>query len=416
MNRRPAHIAALLWAAVMIAILSSSLTLAFTGGGGGERHWVSQAEYDRIRRYERLDEVRDTLLTQYYKPVGEDELMTGALRGMAASVGDVYTYYYTPEEMQRENEDDEGRYHGIGVLVERNRSGEIEIVRVYPGSPAESAGLQVGDAVVSVDGTPVDALTAANYRDGVALMRGAENSRMVLGIRRGEALTEVAVLRGNISISYAEYSIIDGDIGYVAISQFTGDAADRFEDALQYFRENGAEGMVIDLRNNPGGFLHFVTRIADRIFPEGVIVYTEDRAGARVYHRSDGEYYDVPVCVLVNGMSASASEILAAAVQALNRGTVVGVTTYGKGVVQTLTTFGEDGAGMQYTSAAYFDANGRSINGVGVTPDLEVPLDAPRVPFPPDPVSDSQLAAALRVLRAGEAKELSRNNLNILPV
>lgn len=399
MKKRAALIAALLWAAVMVAVLSSSLTLAFTGGGMGDRHWVSSDEYERLKRYERLDEVRETLLTRYYKPLSEEDLLLGALRGMTASTGDVYTYYYTPEEMKRENEDDEGRFHGIGVLVERNQSGEIEIVRVYAGSPAEAAGLQAGDVVLSVNGQSVDALTTANYRDGVALMRGEENTEITLGIRRDDQISEVSVIRSNINISYTEYSIIEGSIGYVAISQFTGDAADRFEDAIEYFKQNGVEGMVIDLRNNPGGFLHYVTRIADDILPEGVIVYTEDRTGERVYHRSDAEFYDVPVVVLVNGMSASASEILAAAVQALDRGRVVGVTTYGKGVVQTLTTFGEDGAGMQYTTASYFDANGRSINGVGVVPDLEVALDASYVPFIPDPQSDNQLAAALRVLK-----------------
>lgn len=398
MNKRPGQIALLLWAALMVALLSSTVTLAITGRSIGDRHWVSQDEYERIARYNRLDEVRRTLLSKYYQPLDEDALMTGALRGMAAAAGDVYTFYYTPEELQRESDDDAGRYQGIGVLVERNRNGNIEIVRVYPGSPAEAAGLKVGDVVCSVDGTDVDALTAANYRKGVALMRGEDGSTMLLGIRRGDEWMEFEVRRAAINISHTEYSIIEGRVGYAAISQFSGDAADRFEDALSYFRDNGVEGMVIDLRNNPGGLLDYVTRIADLILPEGVIVYTEDREGERVYHRSGAEYYDVPLVVLVNDMSASASEILAASVQALGRGKVVGVKTYGKGVVQTLVRYGEDGAGLQYTTASYFDANGRSINGVGVTPDLEVPLEASFVPFEPDPVSDNQLAAAIRVL------------------
>ena len=383
----------------MIAILSSTLTMAFTSGSGKDRHWVSQAEYDRLQRYARLDEIRETLMTKYYQPLEEDALLTGAIRGMTAAVGDVYTFYYTPEEMARENEDDAGRYHGIGVLVERNRNGMIEIVRVYSGSPAETAGIQVGDLVVSVDGVSVDALTASNYKDGIAMMRGEEDSEMLLGIRRGDQTLELKVIRSNISISYTEYAIIEGNIGYVSIAQFTGDAADRFEDALSYFKDNGVEGMIIDLRNNPGGFLNYVTRIADSILPEGVIVYTEDREGRRDYHRSDANMYDVPVTVLVNDMSASASEILAASVQALNRGKVVGLTTYGKGVVQSLISFEEDGAGMQYTTASYFDANGRSINGVGIVPDLEVPLEGEHVPFEPDPETDNQLAAAIRVLK-----------------
>ena len=397
---RPAHIIALAWAAVMIAIVSSSLTLAFTSREGGQRHWVSPEEYALIQRYERLDEVRNTLMTRYYQPLQEDQLITGAIRGMTSAVGDVYTLYYTPEEMALENANEEGRYPGIGVLVERNRNGMIEVVRVYSGGPAEAAGLRPGDVIVSVNGQAVDGLTAAHYRDGVALMRGELDSEVALDIRRDDALMSFTVRRSDVNISYVDYSMLEGDIGYVAVSQFTGDAADRFTDALQYFKDNGATGMVIDLRNNPGGFLHYVIRIADAILPEGVIVYTEDREGERVYHRSDADFYDIPLTVLVNGMSASSSEILAASVQALNRGKVVGVTTYGKGVVQTLTQFKEDGAGLQYTTSCYFDANGRSINGVGVVPDLEVPLDDRFAPYHPDPVSDSQLAAALRILRA----------------
>ena len=398
MKKGLAQILALVWAGLMIAILSSALTLAVSGSG--DRRAVTQEEYDTIKRYARLDEVRALLMTQYYKPVEEDALMTGAIRGMVSALKDNYSYYYTPEEMTREKEDDAGRYFGIGVLVERNGNGNIEIVRVYKGGPAEAAGLQLGDLIVAVDGEPVDALTASNYRGAVAKMRGAENTEVTVGVRRDGKTMEYKIIRSNLSISYAEYSLINGSVGYVSISQFTGDVADRFDDAVAYFQSNGVEGMVIDLRNNPGGYLDYVTRIADRILPEGVIVYIEDRSGNREYMRSDADFYDVPVVVLVNEMSASASEILAASVQALGRGKVVGITTYGKGVVQTLTTFREDGAGIQYTTASYFDANGRSINGVGVTPDLEVALDGSSVPFQPDPESDNQLAAALRVLSA----------------
>ena len=156
--------------------------------------------------------------------------------------------------------------------------------------------------------------------------------------------------------------------------------------------------MIIDVRNDPGGLLTTVNRIADSILPEGVIVYIQDREGKRTDYYSDENYSDLPLVVLVNDMSASASEILAASVQALNRGKVVGTTTFGKGIVQTLISFDEDGAGMQLTTSSYYDANGRSIQGVGVVPDYEIPLDGERVPLDPDPVSDNQLKEGLRVL------------------
>lgn len=399
MENRPTRLFALIWGAVMIAVVASTLTLALSGGRLGGDHWVSAEEYDAVQRYRRLDQVRDILMDQYYKPLDEEQLITGAIRGMTAAVGDVYTFYYTPEELDRVNEEDQGRYMGIGVLIERSEEGYIEVIRVYADSPAELAGLKVGDLIYSVDGELVGGLRGKNFEDGVKDIRGAENTTVRLGILRDKETFEVDVMRANVNISYANYELIGDDIGYVSITQFTGDAADRFDEALGYFKGHNAKGMIIDLRSNPGGLLTEVNRIADRILPKGIIVYIQDRNGVRTDYYSDEDMYDIPVVVLVNRRSASASEILAAAVQALDRGKVVGVTTYGKGVVQTLKTFEDDGAGMQLTTASYYDAKGRSINGVGVTPDVEVVLEGERIPVDPDPDSDNQLAAALEVLR-----------------
>ena len=398
MKNKPTRVVALIWAAVMIAAVSSTLTLLLTGARSGE-HWVSEREYEAVQRYRRLDEVRDILMTQYYQPLDEEALLTGAIRGMTKAVGDVYTFYYTPEEMQRESEDEQGRYRGIGVLIERSVDGYIEIVRVYPDIPAELAGLKVGDLIYSMDGKLVGGLRGKNYEDGVKLIRGEENTTVRLGILRGKETFETDVMRADVNISYASYQLIGDDVGYVSISQFSGDAAERFDEALGYFKGHNVKGMIIDLRNNPGGLLTEVNRIADRILPKGIIVYIQDRDGVRTDYYSDAEMYDIPVVVLVNRMSASASEILAASVQALERGKVVGVTTYGKGIVQTLKTFEPDGAGMQYTTSSYYDAQGRSINGVGITPDVEVALEGDRVPMDPDPESDNQLSTALEVLR-----------------
>ena len=399
MENRPTRLFALIWGAVMIAVVASTLTLALSGGRLGGDHWVSAEEYDAVQRYRRLDQVRDILMDQYYKPLDEEQLITGAIRGMTAAVGDVYTFYYTPEELDRVNEEDQGRYMGIGVLIERSEEGYIEVIRVYADSPAELAGLKVGDLIYSVDGELVGGLRGKNFEDGVKDIRGAENTTVRLGILRDKETFEVDVMRANVNISYANYELIGDDIGYVSITQFTGDAADRFDEALGYFKGHNAKGMIIDLRSNPGGLLTEVNRIADKILPKGIIVYIQDRNGVRTDYYSDEDMYDIPVVVLVNRRSASASEILAAAVQALDRGKVVGVTTYGKGVVQTLKTFEDDGAGMQFTTASYYDAKGRSINGVGVTPDVEVALEGERIPVDPDPDSDNQLAAALEVLR-----------------
>ena len=401
---------ALIWAAIMIAVISSTATLLLAGRSTGAAglHWVSGDQYDMIERYGRLEEVRQTMLTQYYEPLDDDALMLGAIRGMTGAANDVYTFYYTPEEMQKEQENEEGVYRGIGVLVGQNADGYIEVLRVYASTPAELAGIKVGDIITGVDGAEIDTSSQQGYDEAVNMIRGVENTEVLLSIRRGEETLEVPVMRSNVNISYVEYTMLEGGIGYVAISQFMGDAAEGFQEALDYFIAHDARGMVIDLRNNPGGLLNVVNHIADSILPEGIIVYVQDRDGKRTDFYSDEKMVDLPLVVLVNDMSASASELLAASVQALGRGAVVGVTTYGKGIVQTVVPFPQDGAGMQLTTASYFDANGRSIHKVGVVPDVEVALDGDLVPVDPDPVSDNQLSRAIEVLE-GEIAETERD-------
>ena len=211
----------------------------------------------------------------------------------------------------------------------------------------------------------------------------------------------IPITRGDVKISYASYQVLPGNIGYISITQFTGDAAQVFQEAIEAFQAQDVTGLVIDLRNNPGGLLDQVVSIADTLLPDGLIVYTKQRDGTRQDYYSNAAFYDVPLAVLVNGMSASASEILAGSVPALGRGTVVGLTTYGKGVVQSLQTFQADSAGMQLTTASYFDALDRCPQGVGVKPDVEVALEGSSLPLEPDPVSDNQLAEAIRLVSGG---------------
>ena len=402
MKRFSTHTLALIWGALMIAVISSTLTLLVAGRPGafasGGMHWVTQEAYERAQRYERLDDVRDTMMTQFYEPLNEDDLILGAIRGMTGAANDVYTFYYTPEEMQSYNESSEGLYHGIGVLITMTQDGFIEVLRVYPGTPAEEAGVRAGDVITAVDGVEILGSDGKAYNEAVERIRGVDGTQVELTILRDGTVFTQIVSRADVNVSYIDYTMLDGGIGYVSITQFTGDAQKRFGEAIEYFRANDAKGMIIDVRNNPGGLLDQVVAIADSILPKGIIVYIQDRAGARNDYYSDEAYYDVPLAVLTNGNSASASEILAASVQAFGRGTVVGLTTFGKGIVQTLLSFGEDGAGMQLTTASYYDGSGRSIHGTGVTPDIEVALELDSVPLDPDPISDNQLSAAIAAL------------------
>ena len=399
MKNKTVRVFTLVWAAMMIAVVSSTLTLLFSGRASfqtaASAQGVTQEEYDAIERFNRLEEVRKTLMTQYYRELDEDTLMLGAIRGMTAAVGDPYTFYYTPEELKRSNENSAGTYRGIGVLLQNTVDGSIEVVRVYPNTPAEQAGLRVGDRIAAVDGTPVSGEDGKSYNDAVNFIRGEQDTWIQLTIVRDGEVLDISVLRGDVSISYISYQILEGNIGYINISQFTGDAASGFQKALETFKAQHVAGLVIDVRNNPGGLLDQVVSICDSLLPTGVIVYIQERDGSREYFYSDEEAYDVPLAVLVNGRSASASEILASAVQALGRGTVVGLNTYGKGIVQSLINFKEDGAGMQLTTSSYYDARDRSPQGVGVAPDVEVALEGNAIPLEPDPTSDNQLAAAI---------------------
>lgn len=400
MSNRPLRIVALIWAAVMIAVISSTVTLLASGKASQpsapDTRWVTQEEYDTIQRYSRLDEVRKTLETSYYEELDEDELVLGAIRGMTASIGDPYTFYYTPEELQRANENNSGLYHGIGVLLQNSGNGDIEIIRVYPGTPAEAAGVRVGDLIVAVDGEEVSGADGRTYNEAVNRIRGADaTDEVTLTVLRGEETVDIPVTRGDVTVSYADYQMLPGDIGYISITQFTGDASAVFHEAVDAFKAQNARGLVIDLRNNPGGMLDEVVSIADELLPTGVIVYIKERDGNRQDFYSDEQMYDVPLVVLVNDMSASASEILASAVQAFDRGTLVGVNTYGKGIVQSLITYHDDEAGIQLTTSSYYDALDRCPQKVGVQPDIEVALDAERLPAEPDPESDNQLKTAL---------------------
>ncbi len=403
MNKSSLRTVALIWAAVMIAVVSSTVTLLASGRSAQPNvensRFVSQEEYDTLKRYSRLEEVRRNLQTSYYKELDEDALVLGAIRGMTASVGDRYTFYYTPEEMKRANENSAGLYHGIGVLLQVNDDSEIQVVRVFPGTHAEADGIRVGDVIVAVDGERISGADGRRYNEAVSLIRGAQDTRVTLTVRRNGQLTDIGVRRGNVTVSYVEYRVLEGDIGYIGISQFNGDASAKFHEAIESFRNQNVKGLVIDVRNNPGGLLDQVVSIADAILPTGVIVYIRERDGNRQDFYSDEAMYDVPVAVLVNGMSASASEILASAVQAFGRGTIVGLNTYGKGIVQTLVPFQEDGAGLQLTTSSYFDALDRCPHEVGVKPDIEVALEGDAITDTPDPASDNQLAAAIENVR-----------------
>ena len=392
MKKRNALLLAMMWVLVIACTAGATTVLLLSGRVGRVGELLS--------RYARLEAIRSTLVEDYYQEVDEDALIEGAIRGMMYALEDPYTFYYTPDELQRHDAQSEGVYSGLGILVQNNADGEIEIIRVYEGGPADAAGAQAGDRIVAVDSMPVSGGSVEELSDAVDRMRGESGSTVELQLRREGEVLDLTLTCGDVHVSNVNSAVLEGNIGYIEICQFSGDDVEGFRAAMEELQAADVRGLVVDLRNNPGGLLTDVVEIADLLLPEGDVVYVENRAGERINYSSDAEYWDVPLVVLINGMSASASEILAAAVQDFDRGALVGTRSYGKGIVQSLLVFESDGAGMQYTSATYYTPFGRCIHGTGVSPDIvaEAPEGYYNLTGMPDPENDVQLKAALEQL------------------
>jgi len=347
-----------------------------------------------------LQQVWNAISDDYYVPVNEDAMLGSAAAAIAASVNDPYTVYYTPEEMKRVMESTQGVFVGIGAYVGVMDDGTIFVSDLFEGSPAALAGVAVGDVLTSVDGAPV--AKGDDLSGVVAKVKGEAGTTVVLGVYRpstGESL-EIPIERGEVKERNVVSTMLDGSIGYLRIVSFDSSAYQYFEEHLDGLLEQGALGLVIDLRDNPGGNYEEVVKIADRLLGEGVIVYTQDRAGNKDTRNSDARSLALPLKILVNGNSASASEILAGAVKDHGAGRLVGQRTFGKGLVQAMVTL-KDGSGLRYTRSSYYTPSGTNIQGEGIEPDIVVePADPGASLFDaatglPRAGADAQLQAAL---------------------
>ena len=367
---------------------------------------ISREEYESLQKYQKLETLFQLVENYYYEDVDEDAMLENAAVGLMAGIGDVYSVYYTKEEMAKFNEETEGKYAGIGCqLLADPESKLITVTRVFKGSPAETAGIRAGDKIVYVNDVYY---TAYEMDEAVSVMRGTPGESVKVTVLRDLETIDFDVMREDININYVEYEILDGYIGYVMVFDFLGDAYEGFAEAINAFQEADVSGMIIDLRNNGGGLVDTCVKMADLILPEGVVVSMKDKNGNVTEEKIDGEYYDVPMAVLVNGFSASASEILAGAIRDNHAGTLVGTKTFGKGVVQSSLEFA-DGSGMKVTTARYYTPSGECIHEIGIEPDIEVELDADAVTryginnLPHE--NDAQLQCAIAVLSGKTATE-----------
>lgn len=402
-SRKTLAIVAAICAVFAVASVSVSLTMALQNASAGVEsplHVTTQEEYETAQRYARLEEVYQRLMGEYYKELDSDTLVQGAIDGMMESVGDPYTFYYTPEDLAKMYEDHNGQYCGVGMLVSSDKQGRLVVLRVFKNSPAQTAGLLPGDVILSADGEAVSAETTEAMNMATARIKGEAGTYVKLSVLRKEQTLELDIERNNVSVNRVEYQILDGNVGYLVLYEFFGDAVSGVREALNAFEEAGVRGIIFDVRSNTGGQLDICLDICDMVLPEGLIVYTEDRNGRRENYYSNADRCEIPMVVLVNEMSASASEIFAASIQDYGVAKIVGTKTFGKGIVQTQYEFPSDGAGMQLTTSRYFTPKGRSIHGEGVTPDVVVEMndsyDASI--YAPDMNNDNQLKTAYDVL------------------
>lgn len=340
-------------------------------------------------------ELLESLIDRYYIGEADAEALTeGVYKGYIEGLGDPYSAYYDEEETARMAESLSGEFGGVGALMSQDReTGVITVLQVYEDSPAQKAGMQDGDVLYKVDGEDV---SGRELTEVVNLVKGEKGTDVTLTLLRGDAGDEIelTVTRDTIEDQTVTYEMKEAGVGYIRVAEFDTVTYEQYKEALEDLEAQGMEKLVIDLRSNPGGNLETVCDMLDLMLPEGLIVYTEDKDGRREEYTSDAEHqFDKPLAVLVDGYSASASEIFAGAIQDYGLGQIVGTRSYGKGVVQSIFDL-KDGTSVKLTIAEYFTPKGRSIDGEGITPDVEVEY----VYDEADPRADNQLEKALEVL------------------
>ena len=341
---------------------------------GNDTVMISRDEYEKLQKFSEMLTIFDFANEHYYQDIDQDKLIEYATRGLMLGLEDPYSYYYNPKEYTELWEDDEGNYTGIGVLISSNQETQIcTISRVFKGSPAEEVGVQRGDILYRVGEDLY--VNSSNLQDAVDIMRGEPGTDVeVTFLRNGEEIT-YTITRRNISVNQVESTMIDDRIGYIAFYQFAGDAEKEFETELKRLLSNGAKGIIIDLRDNPGGWVDQARYIADLFMDEGVLCYTQYRDGEKLaeYVTTDGKI-ETKLVIMINENTASSSEILTGALRDCAGAVTVGVKSYGKGIIQGVYPVGNKGAGYQMTIAQYFTPKGDAVHKTGIQPDYEVPL------------------------------------------
>ncbi|MBR5659169.1 MAG: S41 family peptidase [Lachnospiraceae bacterium] len=344
--------------------------------------------------------LRDSIRSSYLYEVDEQAMLDEISRGVMKSLGDPYSVYYTASEYEDMLNSTDGTYYGIGVSVVPVNSEKLtgaKVNKAFSGSPAEEVGLESGDIFLKIAGTDVSKMSLS---DAAALIRGELNSYVDIVILRGSEELNFHVQRRKIEIDTVIGKMVTDDIGYIYVAEFDTITYDQFNKIFADLKKQGMKKLVLDLRGNPGGLIRSASDICDKFLDEGMIVYTKDKKGrSNEYRSKTGGDEKLPMVVLVDGNSASASEIVAGALQARNRAKIIGTTTYGKGIVQQVFNLPGQKDGIKVTVSSYFTPADVCIHGIGIKPDIEVELseDYKNKKDPTDE-DDNQLQAAIQEL------------------
>ena len=360
---------------------------------------ITREEYNRLQRFSKLDTILEYVEDWYWQEPDVDEMLEYAIHGMLSALDDPYTFYYNEEEWAEMWEDDEGEYVGVGMeLLGNAETNIVTVTRVFSGTPSEKGGVRKGDLLVRVEDIEVNAYT---LNDAVSVMRGKKGEEVEIEVKRGNEYITLKLIKDVIVINRVEYKMLEDGVGYIMLYKFAGESQKEFADALKALRDQGAKALVVDLRDNGGGWVQFAVDIADLFLDEELLVYSEDRYGGKEEMKTAAGKDDIPLVILVNGNTASSSEILSGGLQDLGRATIVGTQSFGKGIIQAVLPLEGDKDGFQMTYAQYFLPSGTAVHKVGVTPDIlsEMPEEMQNQLFSLGDMSDPQLYDAWQAAR-----------------
>ncbi|GAU78013.1 S41 family peptidase [Fusibacter sp. 3D3] len=389
---------------LLLIIASSGITFfatTITQVDLGDKVVISKKDFDQyqetINKYKEVEVLKDYIEKNYYKEVSDELMIEGMKKGIFTVLEDPYSLFMNKDEYKSYMESSSGEYPGIGVYLVANEDNEIEIVAPIEDTPGERAGLQAKDLIIGVNGETVD---ASVMDETISKVKGEPGTSVTLTIYRPSLKDkfDVDIKREWIDVKVVKSRMLDSQLGYLRISMFDENSAFEFDKHMKELVNQGAQGVVLDLRQNPGGYLTQCVKIADSLLGKSLIVYTESRNGDNERFESDSKKMDVQLVVLVDQGSASASEILTGALKDNKAATIVGVTTYGKGVVQIVKPFSED-TGFKLTTSEYFTPSGKNIHKIGIEPDVVEPLDEnySKIENPTD-ADDNQLQKAIEIL------------------